>query len=390
MSAPGINKQLAVLLSKLAQLKPSKVTAAAKVADKGDLVERSIAPPSSSSILALPSAASGTFLAAKQAGEADLVRQLSMSSPSDPSAQPGSPTSPNLHTVTPGQPPIPTVPIQTADTNSPQPGVDSAFLLTFLSTSFARFEKTVQDGLQANQNAIRANEASIRANQNELESMHHKISAKPASFGSHNSPSNISVSSSGNNTIPPRRPAKTKKASKISKDPFVGEPERIAFLVRTVYIISHFFNGPLWQETIAKHMRRLLGIKSYDELLNLPPPLTTTEIKSYNRGKDDRIVISKEQFRIDFVQPRNSPFNLEAIRIAAEDFLTRVTHDKWYPVPRIPPHYLEQDYVELLMYNHLKYVKSKYSEVKNASQDEKESRLKDAARSSRKTRVCLS
>jgi len=136
-------------------------------------------------------------------------------------------------------------------------------------------------------------------------------------------------------------------------------------------------------------MRRLLGIKSYNELSRLPPPLTASEIKSYNRGDDNCIVISKDDFRMDFKQSRDSPFNLEAIRIAAEDFIMRVTRDKWYPVPRIPDRYLEQDYVESLMFNHLKYIKSKYSEVMKASDSDKDRQLQSAARSSRKTRVSV-
>lgn len=120
----------------------------------------------------------------------------------------------------------------------------------------------------------------------------------------------------------------------------------------------------------------------------LPPPLTEDEIKAYERGDDDCITISRQNFRMDFSQSRDAPFNKEAISVAAADLIYRITEEKWYQVPTIPSKYLVQDYVEFLIRNHVKYVKSKYQLfIQQQSVHDRDKMLKAAARSSRKTRV---
>lgn len=127
-----------------------------------------------------------------------------------------------------------------------------------------------------------------------------------------------------------------------------------------------------------------MGIKSTNHLDTLPQPLSKIEIKNFERNTTGRIVITVSAFRLDLAQSRTSPFNQEAVRVAAEDLIMKVTHDKWYRHPSIPSHYLEQCYVEMLMLKHLKYLKELY--IRNNGQDQ--IRLQAAARSSQKTRVC--
>lgn len=120
----------------------------------------------------------------------------------------------------------------------------------------------------------------------------------------------------------------------------------------------------------------------------LPPPLTSSEILAYTRGDEGCVTITIENFRVDLEQPRDSPFNREAMSIVAKNLITCVK-DGWYTTPRIPSRYLKQDYIELSLYNHLKYVKAEYRKLKDRSQSSRMNELKAGARSSRKTRVSV-
>lgn len=123
-------------------------------------------------------------------------------------------------------------------------------------------------------------------------------------------------------------------------------------------------------------------------MAKLPPPLTEEEIKDYERGADNCITISRQNFRMDFSRSRDSPFNKEAISVAAADLIARITKEKWYQTPKIPTKYLVQDYVEFLIRNHVKYIRSRYQLFdRQESTQDRDKRLKAAARSSRKTRV---
>lgn len=131
----------------------------------------------------------------------------------------------------------------------------------------------------------------------------------------------------------------------------------------------------------------MLGILNYGkELVKLPPPLTKSEINAFERGDDGCIEISIAKFRLDFKQDRDSAFNKTAVTILAKDLIDRVKIDNWYPTPPIPDKYLVQGYVEMLFYNHFKYVATRMRQYDEAS-PERNARLKENARSARKTRV---
>lgn len=128
-----------------------------------------------------------------------------------------------------------------------------------------------------------------------------------------------------------------------------------------------------------------MGIQNTKQMHKLPPPLTPAEITTFERNTVDHIIISADKFRIDLTQKHDSSFNQMVISIAAKDFLERVLKHKWYPVPAIPSKYLVQEYVEILMYNHLKHLKAEYS--KQMSAIDRGPELQRSARSSRKTNV---
>lgn len=130
-----------------------------------------------------------------------------------------------------------------------------------------------------------------------------------------------------------------------------------------------------------------MGIKTYDELGKIPPPLTPEEIADFENGVEGCMDLTAD-FRFDLQQKRDSAFNLEAIRIAAEDLLTRIQRDGWYKQHKHPAIFLDQEYIELLMYNHLQYVKTLYRKiVLFPCAETRDQERQAAARSSRKSRV---
>lgn len=131
----------------------------------------------------------------------------------------------------------------------------------------------------------------------------------------------------------------------------------------------------------------MLKISSYSYLDQSPPPPSDAEITAFNRHEPGCIVITPASFRIDLSRSWNSPFNTEAIRVFAEDFRRKVIGSKWYSYPTPPPEkYLVLEYIELSLYLHLHYVKQVFASSQK-SLPERHGMLRNAARSTRKTRV---
>lgn len=137
-------------------------------------------------------------------------------------------------------------------------------------------------------------------------------------------------------------------------------------------------------------MHRCMGIDKLSEIAKVKPSPSKKEIEDFEKGKPGCINVSKENFRFDLDRSRDSAFNQKALRVVARDLLARIQKDKWYPTPRIPEKYLNQQYVESLMYNHLKYIKNLYQRhLKGETEEDKNICLANGARSSRKARVSL-
>ena len=132
----------------------------------------------------------------------------------------------------------------------------------------------------------------------------------------------------------------------------------------------------------------MLGIKDYSCLDQLPPPPSDDDITAFKRHQPGCITITSDSFRVDLSRSRNSAFNTEAIQVFAEDFRHKVIMAKWYTFPEPPPpKYLVVEYIELSLYLHLRYVKEVYCTLQKPVPDQHE-KLKRAARSTHKTRVC--
>lgn len=130
-----------------------------------------------------------------------------------------------------------------------------------------------------------------------------------------------------------------------------------------------------------------MGISTYQQLQQVRRPLTEAEIAAFEAGAPGCIIL-EDAFQFDLKQSRKSAFNQEAIRFAAAHFINKYHNAGWYSQYQFPGEYIKQEYIELLIFNHLKHVKTQYrTKVLAPSEAVVKSRLKDGARSSRKARV---
>ncbi|KAH7920024.1 hypothetical protein BV22DRAFT_987510, partial [Leucogyrophana mollusca] len=117
-------------------------------------------------------------------------------------------------------------------------------------------------------------------------------------------------------------------------------------------------------------------------------PPTDEEIEAFDRRDPDCITITAGNFRLDMTRSRSSPFNKQALCVAAADFITKVTEAKWYNYPAIPAKFLEPEYVEFTLYGQMLNLRRAYRERSTPdSTNLIAARLKSVARSGRKSRL---
>lgn len=122
-------------------------------------------------------------------------------------------------------------------------------------------------------------------------------------------------------------------------------------------------------------------------------PLSEVQRLRFVAKEPGCIQITPEDFRLDFAQTRDSPFNQTAISVLAKDLHEKITRDHWYRVEYNDPHPLDPqlvtvEYLEYILYHHLKHVK----EVWTVGEDPERisSHQQAAARGQRKQTVSTS
>ncbi|KAH7918971.1 hypothetical protein BV22DRAFT_1051388 [Leucogyrophana mollusca] len=137
---------------------------------------------------------------------------------------------------------------------------------------------------------------------------------------------------------------------------------------------------------IRRHTLILLKIKDLKYICNTPCVLSEEEHDAFDQELPGSIVISSTNFRVDLSRDRNTPFNLEACSVFAKDFYDKVVNDQWYSRPAIPERYRDVDTIELAFYNHLRYIKERYTQMR-APKGVNEKRLQKSSRGTRKRRL---
>jgi hypothetical protein len=203
-------------------------------------------------------------------------------------------------------------------------------------------------------------------------------------------PHSVTAGNSGRNTTPERLPPRPSKSRKYQQDKYSGHPQRPKFLVcvtlpcqvRTPDLL-------LTQEAIRRHLKILLKVDSlsYAALRgpNVFQPPTDEELTAYADREVGCVSTSSTNFRVDFSRPLTSDFNREAIDVFAEDFLNKIQRQEWYSQYRIPPEFLNKNYLRLNIHQHLEYVAT----VWKTPHEEFQGKFKANARRNRKSTVSL-
>lgn len=194
------------------------------------------------------------------------------------------------------------------------------------------------------------------------------------------------AASAGGGSAPRTRQRKLRRRC---EDPYRNEPDHLRFRVRMCQtFMAAETDIRRSQHCIERHLLYMLKLHDYGCLGQLAPPPSDDDITAFKRRYPGCITSTPDSFRIDLSRSRDSAFNVEAIRVFAKDFKHKVIEGEWYSFPVPLPHkYLELEYIELSLYLHLHYVKEVYVTQKKPL-SERHKKLRNAARSTRKTRVC--
>ncbi|KIK31326.1 hypothetical protein PISMIDRAFT_86043 [Pisolithus microcarpus 441] len=141
------------------------------------------------------------------------------------------------------------------------------------------------------------------------------------------------------------------------------------------------------------HTLTLLGITSYRHLHTLKCSLSQEEVDDYEKDVPGCLAITPTNFMVDCSRPRNSPFNRDAARIFAEDFLDKIANHSWYAKANIPARYQKYEAIYEGFMSHLATVKFHFrvllaeDEDQAKAKEKKDLWLQKAARNSRKIRL---
>ncbi|KAI5997752.1 hypothetical protein EDC04DRAFT_2909497 [Pisolithus marmoratus] len=144
---------------------------------------------------------------------------------------------------------------------------------------------------------------------------------------------------------------------------------------------------------IRMHTLTLLGITGYRHLRTVKCSLSQDEVDDYEKETPGCLAITPANFMVDCSRPRNSPFNKDAGRIFADDFLDKITNHSWYARANIPARYRKHEVIYEGFMSHLASIKSHFrvllaeEEDQGRAKQQKDLRLQRSARSSRKIRL---
>lgn len=134
-------------------------------------------------------------------------------------------------------------------------------------------------------------------------------------------------------------------------------------------------------------MLRLLRITDTSQLRDTRfyKPQSDDEIRSHKERTPGSIEVTAAKFTLDLSRSRNTLFNKCAKSVFAQDFIQKVTQDKWYSYPPIPARYLDPYYVTFTLHGQMKNLVKAF----NATDPGKRAdRLKQVAKQNRKRTVC--
>ncbi|KAI6001891.1 hypothetical protein EDD15DRAFT_2361246 [Pisolithus albus] len=147
---------------------------------------------------------------------------------------------------------------------------------------------------------------------------------------------------------------------------------------------------------IRLHALRLLKITDYKYLNTIKCALTSDEVAAYEQDIPGCPEVTPTNFMIDCAHGKDTPYNREAFRVFAEDFLDKVNNHGWYTSQAIPERYRKFDIVCGAFKAHFTYIKSRYKEVVVApskdpvkAKEDVKARLRKSSRTSRKVRDAM-
>ncbi|KAI0313205.1 hypothetical protein OF83DRAFT_1086490, partial [Amylostereum chailletii] len=141
---------------------------------------------------------------------------------------------------------------------------------------------------------------------------------------------------------------------------------------------------------IRKHLCQALRITSLDAIANAPPPYTPKQVDDFIHKCKGCILITPDNFRLDFTLPPTHPINEAAFKVIAKDFVGRVQNHGWYSIPQpLDSIFLDVARVEWSFTKHFKHARDKYNHLVRWPETtiQRDERLSRAARRARKSRL---
>ncbi|KAI0313834.1 hypothetical protein OF83DRAFT_1175305 [Amylostereum chailletii] len=136
-------------------------------------------------------------------------------------------------------------------------------------------------------------------------------------------------------------------------------------------------------KAVNNHICTLLGLRTPEALRYVRSGVSQEEIEAFEARQDGCIEITAKSYLYDFEQDRDTPFNLEALTVAVDDFKLQATEGE-LAGPKFPDSFLEIEYIRSRFYRHLGYFKDKYNQLKRETASSRDDRRKREARSSHK------
>ncbi len=143
------------------------------------------------------------------------------------------------------------------------------------------------------------------------------------------------------------------------------------------------------QKVVRVHFKKLLRVKSFEQMAEQCPPLAEAEIAAYNRWPIDKEYFGPNNFRVDF----SRAWATHAFNIEARDYFIRhlqhalaggaYQHDNLF----FPERYRTEFHLGAALDTHMEHCRSKIRRINNplSSDAEEEEKRKARARARRGT-----